>query len=120
MNQWRNNDYYKEYRDNAWRTAVTQRYNVSVSQKAGNNNHYLSFNYETDNQRIISSKSNRISLYYKSNYAITSWMNVNAGVDVRMGRSDTPNTSYTAMPYSKGMNGYWMPTAIAIRLLTSM
>jgi len=95
LNQWRNNDYYKEYRDNAWRTAVTQRYNVSVSQKAGNNNHYLSFNYETDNQRIISSKSNRISLYYKSNYAITSWMNVNAGVDVRMGRSDTPNTSYT-------------------------
>ena len=95
LNQWRNNDYYKEYRDNAWRTAVTQRYNVSVSQKAGNNNHYLSFNYETDNQRIISSKSNRISLYYKSNYAITSWMNVNAGVDVRMGRSYTPNTSYT-------------------------
>ena len=95
LNQWRNNDYYKEYRDNVWRTAVTQRYNVSVSQKAGNNNHYLSFNYETDNQRIISSKSNRISLYYKSNYAITSWMNVNAGVDVRMGRSDTPNTSYT-------------------------
>ena len=95
LNQWRNNDYYKEYRDNAWRTAVTQRYNVSVSQKSGNNNHFLSFNYETDNQRIISSKSNRISLYYKSNYAITSWMNVNAGVDVRMGRSDTPNTSYT-------------------------
>lgn len=95
LNQWRNNDYYKEYRDNAWRTAVTQRYNVSVSQKSGNNNHFLSFNYETDNQRIISSKSNRISLYYKSNYAITSWMNVNAGIDVRMGRSYTPNTSYT-------------------------
>lgn len=96
LNQWRNNDYYKEYRDNAWRTAVTQRYNVSISQKAGNNKHYLSFNYETDNQRIISSKSNRISLYYKSNYAITSWMNVNAGIDVRMERSYTPNTSYTS------------------------
>ena len=96
LNQWRNNDYYKEYRDNAWRTAVTQRYNVSISQKAENNNHYLSFNYETDNQRIISSKSNRISLYYKSNYAITSWMNVNVGVDVRMGRSYTPNTYYTS------------------------
>lgn len=35
LSQWRNNDYYKEYRDNAWRTAVTQRYNVSVSQKVG-------------------------------------------------------------------------------------
>lgn len=50
LGQWRNNDYYKEYRDNAWRTAITQRYNVTVSQKAGNSNHFLSFNYE----RIVS------------------------------------------------------------------
>lgn len=95
LGQWRNNDYYKEYRDNAWRTAVTQRYNVSVSQKAGNNNHYLSFNYEVDNPRTVSSKSNKISLYYKSSYAITNWMTLNAGVDVRMGRSTTPDNSYT-------------------------
>ena len=95
LNQWRNNDYYKEYRDNAWRTAVTQRYNVSVSQKNSNNNHYLSFNYEVDNPRTVSSKSNKISLYYKSSYAITNWMTLNAGVDVRMGRSTTPDNSYT-------------------------
>lgn len=95
LNQWRNNDYYKEYRDNAWRTAVTQRYNVSVSQKNDNNNHYLSFNYEVDNPRTVNSKSNKISLYYKSSYAITNWMTLNAGVDVRMGRSTTPDNSYT-------------------------
>lgn len=81
LNQWRNNDYYKEYRDNAWRTAVTQRYNVSVSQKVGKNNHFLSFNYENDKGRTINDKRNKFSLYYKSNYAITSWLNVNAGVD---------------------------------------
>ena len=33
--KWRNNDYYEQYRDNAWRTAFTQRYNISISQKAG-------------------------------------------------------------------------------------
>ena len=59
LRQWRNNDYYKEYRDNAWRTAITQRYNVTVSQKAGNSNHLLSFNYEKDSQRVISGKSNK-------------------------------------------------------------
>ena len=96
LGQWRNNDYYKEYRDNAWRTAITQRYNVTVSQKAGNSNHFLSFNYEKDSQRVISGKSNKISLYYKSNYAVTNWLNLNAGVDVRMGRSHTPNSSYTS------------------------
>ena len=96
LRQWRNNDYYKEYRDNAWRTAITQRYNVTVSQKAGNSNHLLSFNYEKDSQRVISGKSNKISLYYKSNYAVTNWLNLNAGVDVRMGRSYTPNSGYTS------------------------
>lgn len=96
LSQWRNNDYYNEYRDNAWRTAVTQRYNVSVSQQVGGNNHFLSFNFEKDNDRSIASNSNNISLYYKSNYKITNWLNLNAGVDVRMGRGNTPNTSYTS------------------------
>lgn len=96
LNQWRNNDYYKEYRDNAWRTTVTQRYNVSVSQKVGKNNHFLSFNYENDKGRTINDKRNKFSLYYKSNYAITSWLNVNAGVDARLGSSDTPNTLFTS------------------------
>lgn len=96
LNQWRNNDYYKEYRDNVWRTAVTQRYNVSVSQKVGKNNHFLSFNYENDKGRTINDKRNKFSLYYKSNYAITSWLNVNAGVDARLGSSDTPNTLFTS------------------------
>ena len=63
LRQWRNNDYYKEYRDNAWRTAITQRYNVTVSQKAGNSNHLLSFNYEKDSQRVISGKSNKLCGY---------------------------------------------------------
>lgn len=35
-------------------------------------------------------------MYYKSNYAITSWLNVNAGVDARLGSSDTPNTLFTS------------------------
>ena len=95
LNQWRNNDYYKEYRDNAWRAAVTQRYNMTVSQKVGDSNHFLSFNYENNKGRTINDKSNRFSLYYKSNYAITSWLNVNAGVDARLGRSDTPNSLFT-------------------------
>ena len=96
LGQWRNNDYYNEYRDNAWRTAVTQRYNVSVSQRAGNSSHFLSFNYENEKNRTIGDGSNNFSLYYKSNYAINSWLDVNAGVDARIGRSDEPYTAYTS------------------------
>lgn len=96
LNRWRNNDYYEQFRDNAWRSAITQRYNVTLSQKAGNSSHFMSFNYENDKGRTIGDDSNNFSLYYKSNYAVTSWMNVNAGVDVRLGRSKTPDGRFTS------------------------
>ena len=34
LSQWRQNDFYSQYRDLVWRNAVTQRYNVSLSQKS--------------------------------------------------------------------------------------
>lgn len=95
LNRWGNNDFYKEYRDHAWRTAVTQRYNMTVSQKVGKNNHFLSFNYEDDRGRTINDERNQFSLYYKSGYALTSWLNVNAGVDARLGNNDSPNSLFT-------------------------
>lgn len=94
LNKWRNNDYYEEFRKNAWRTALTQRYNVSVSEKVGDNTHFLSFNYEKEKKRAISDSSNKYSLYYKSNYDITKWLNLNAGVDVRLSKKNTQNSSY--------------------------
>lgn len=93
INRWRGNDYYKEFRDNAWRTALTQRYNVTLSQKAERNSHLLTFNYENNRLRMQGDKSDRLSLYYKSNYAITKWMSVNAGAEVRLGRSSISGVS---------------------------
>ena len=95
LNEWRNNNYYKEYRDNAWRTAITQRYNIAISQKAEKSNHYLSFNYENDKARTINSNNNKFSLYYKSKYAVFNWLDVNAGVDARLRNSDQPNSLFT-------------------------
>lgn len=88
--QWRGNDYYNQFRDNAWRTAVTQRYNIALSQKAGKSNHYASFNFEHDKNRLVNDKDSRFSLYYKSNYDVTKWLTANVGVDVRFANSSSP------------------------------
>lgn len=95
LNQWRNNDYYNEYRDNVWRTAITQRYNVSISQKTGENNHYVSFGYDNDKGRIPNDKNDKFSLYYKSNYKICNWLNVNIGLDASLSHETSPNSKYT-------------------------
>ena len=96
LGKWRNNDYYNEYRDNVWHTAITQRYNVSISQKVGDNNHYVSFGYDNDKGRIPNDNSNSFSLYYKSNYKISNWLNVNIGLDASLSRETSPNSKYTS------------------------
>lgn len=96
LNQWRNNDYYKEYRDNAWRTSLHQRYNINISQKRGKSNHYASFSYEKEKGRIISESNDRFSLYYKSNYALTHWLTLKLGIDANLSHGNSANGSYTS------------------------
>lgn len=96
LNKWRNNDYYNEYRDKVWRTSITQKYNISISQKVGENNHYVSFGYNNDKGRIPNDRSDKFSLYYKSNYKINSWLNVNIGLDASLSHDTSPNSKYTS------------------------
>ena len=96
LNEWRNNDFYEQYKKEAWRTAVTQRYNISLSQKSQRSNHFASFNYEHDKNRSMNDKNDAFSIYLKSNYKVTKWLNAKLGVDVRIASSATPDGSYTS------------------------
>ena len=95
LGQWRQNDFYEQYRDNAWRTAVTQRYNISLSQASNECNHYVSFNYEHDKNRSLNDYSNNFSIYMKGNYKIAKWLTAKVGVDARFNSSTRPDGSYT-------------------------
>ena len=94
--QWRNNDFYNQYRDEVWRTALTQRYNISLSQKSGGSNHFASFNYQHDKNRIKNDRSNAFTLYYKSTFRLTNWLDVKLGIDARLSKSTSPDGSYTS------------------------
>ena len=96
LNQWRQNDYYEQYRDLAWRTAITQRYNVSLSQKSKESNHFASFNYEHDKNRALNDRSNVFSIYLKSNFRLAKWLNIKLGIDTRFSNSQSANGSYTS------------------------
>jgi len=96
LNQWRQNDYYEQYRDLAWRTAITQRYNVSLSQKSKESNHFASFNYEHYKNRALNDRSNVFSIYLKSNFRLAKWLNIKLGIDTRFSNSQSANGSYTS------------------------
>jgi len=96
LQQWRQRDYYSQYRDLVWRTAVTQRYNISLSQKSQQSNHFASFNYEHAKNRIKNDHSDIFSVYLKSNFKLAKWLNVKLGIDARFANSQSPNSSYTS------------------------
>ena len=96
LDQWRQNDYYNEYRDLAWRTAVTQRYNVSLSQKIAGNNHFVSFNYEHNKNRALNDHGNSFAVYWKSTFKLAKWLNVKVGIDSRITNSTSPDNAYTS------------------------
>ena len=95
LSQWRQNDFYEQYRDLAWRTAVTQRYNISLSQKSQQSNHFASFNYEHDKNRIVNDHNDIFSIYLKSNFQVAKWLNIKLGIDARFSNSQSPDGSYT-------------------------
>ena len=96
LSEWRQRDFYGQYRDNLWRTAVTQRYNVSLSQKGRNGNHFASFNYQHDRNRIQNDRSNAFSVYLKSTFRLTKWLDVKLGIDARLSKATTPEPNYTS------------------------
>jgi len=95
LNQWRQNDYYSQYRDLAWRTAVTQRYNISLSQKSQQSNHFASFNYEHDKNRAMNDNNDIFSIYLKSNFKVSKWLSIKLGIDTRFSNNESPDGSYT-------------------------
>ena len=95
LDQWRHNDYYEQFRENVWRTALTQKYNVSLSQKGKSGNHFASFNYQHDKNRIKNDRANAFSLYYKSTFKLTKWLDIKLGIDARLSKSTSPEGLYT-------------------------
>lgn len=96
LDSWRKNDFYNEYRDRAWRTQVSQRYNISLSQQTGKDNHYASFSYENNRNRLINDQSNTFTLYMKSSFNVAKWLSIRVGIDTRLSDSQTPNGSYSS------------------------
>ncbi|MBR1402311.1 MAG: SusC/RagA family TonB-linked outer membrane protein [Prevotella sp.] len=88
--QWRSNDYYDEFMRLAWRTPVTQRYNVNLSQRAGKSAHTLSFNYSNSKGQSISDKgSNNWSTYFRSVYKVNKWLTASVGLNASFSASSS-------------------------------
>lgn len=93
--KWRNINYYDQFRNNMWRNEVTQRYNISLSNRTSHSNQYVSFNFQQNRNRMINNHGNSLGVYFKSSFDVKKWLTLNAGIDMRMSHSKSPETTFT-------------------------
>ncbi|RYF25244.1 MAG: SusC/RagA family TonB-linked outer membrane protein [Flavobacteriales bacterium] len=94
LNQWRQNDYYKDYTDNVWQNEFRQRYNISLSGGTAKQNTYVSFNFDDAKQRIKNNQSQNFTLYAKSSFQIKSWLNATVGINGAYSFADITDGAY--------------------------
>jgi TonB-linked SusC/RagA family outer membrane protein len=81
LDQWRQNDYIRDYADNVWQNEFRQRYNLSFAGGTAKQNTYVSFNFDDAKGRIKYNQNQNYNLYAKSSFQIKSWLNATIGIN---------------------------------------
>ena len=113
--QWRNVNYYDQFRDNMWRSQLTQKYNGSMRSRTSRSNQYVSFNYQHDKNRMINDSNNAFGLYFKSSFNVKKWLTLNTGIDLRLSRAQSPEVSFSQEsldPYTAICDAQGNPVAL--------
>ena len=101
LDQWRKNDYYKDYRDNVWQEELRQRYNIAFSGSTSRQNTYVSFNYDQAKGRIINNESRSFNLYAKSSFQVNNWLNATFGINTTYSNDDVTDFDYNSYDIQK-------------------
>lgn len=87
LDQWRNNDYIKQYTDQVWQNESRQRYNLSLSSAGDKSNTYFSLNYDKGNAQVRNNTSERINMYMKSTFNVTDRLTATFGINAAYNRA---------------------------------
>ncbi|SER88652.1 SusC/RagA family TonB-linked outer membrane protein [Pedobacter rhizosphaerae] len=94
LTNFKNADYYEQYRDNVWQNAFRQRYNLSLSSASPKSNSFASINYDRSAERVIGNNSQKVTLYFKNTYNIKKWLSTNIGFNGAYSTSTSTDGSY--------------------------
>jgi TonB-linked SusC/RagA family outer membrane protein len=112
LSGFKQNDFRKQFSDNALQNNLLQQYNLAVRTDGNKFQSSLVANYKTDNTGIINAYNRQLNLFYKGTYQLNSWMDVNFGVNGVLGKSRSSNSNFATSgtnvsPYTRllGENG---------------
>lgn len=94
LDQWRENDYIKDYTNNVWQNEVRKRYNVSLSSATDKSNTYASLNYDEGKGRVINNLNRSFNLNMKSTFNVKSWLTATIGLNGRYANDEATDGTY--------------------------
>lgn len=94
----RQNDFRKQYKDNALLNDVLQQYNLAIRTNGDKYQSSLVLNYKTDNTGIINAYNRQLNIFYKGTYSLTNWLDVNFGVNSVLGSAKSSNSNFATDP----------------------
>lgn len=100
LEQYKKNDFAREYSDNILRNRFLQQYNVAVRNRTENFSSNLVLNYRRDNTGMIKNSNDRFSAFYKGSYDMTPWLTVNFGGEMAFQKERKSNSEYAGNPFN--------------------
>src|SRR5690606_36402591 len=81
MEQYRRNNFAKDYADHILKRRVLQMHNLAVRNRTENFQSNLVLNYRGDNTGTIHDRDDQLNVFYKVTYDMTKWMSINFSVN---------------------------------------
>lgn len=100
LNALRQYDFAEEYKDNALLNRMVQQYNLGIRTSGGNLKSNLVVNYKTDNSGIIKAYNKQLNLFYKGNYEVSKWLDIDFGVNTIIGKVRSHNSPVGTSPFN--------------------
>lgn len=95
LNQWRQNDYIKDYTKYVWQDEIRKRFNLSLTSSSAKSSNFTSLNYDEGQERMRYNQNRNFALYTKSTYNIKKWLKATIGFNGTYRTATTSNSDYS-------------------------
>lgn len=104
IEQFKQNDYRKEYEKMVMRNSITRNYNLAIRKGTDNMDFSFSTNYQNKEFGTINNENNNVGINLKARLKLYNWLSLNTGVycSISKAQSTTQQRSFSSeMPYER-------------------
>lgn len=100
LSEYSKNDFLADYSEHALNKNVLQQHNLALRTNNGKSQSNLVISYRNSNGKLINAFDRQLNLFYKGDYKIGDWLDVNYGVNSVIGKRRSHASTYATDPFN--------------------